>query len=170
MRSRAKRCKTCGKARYATKEAAELAIARLRLTTDVKRSYFDHGWWHVTSQTKAKSRRGNRNRQMANATRVLIILSCNHKKTMAENMIGKPVSCYQCNGELMRVKDVVIKEWHVRCHSCVYSRWCGLDRNTAKLAGNTHANSSRHQDIDVEFEDNPAAIRVLRKLRERSTI
>lgn len=44
-------CRICGKHRYATREAAEAAIARLSAVgRDETRAYYVHGWWHVTSQ------------------------------------------------------------------------------------------------------------------------
>lgn len=48
-------CEECGKHRYATRETAEkiLALSAGRREPGEKqerRAYYDHGWWHLTSQ------------------------------------------------------------------------------------------------------------------------
>jgi hypothetical protein len=50
-----RKCK-CGKFRYATREAAEDAVARLEgVGRDEERAYEAHGWWHITSKPGKKS-------------------------------------------------------------------------------------------------------------------
>jgi hypothetical protein len=43
-------CSVCGKRRYATREAAELVIARQSERRREQRAYLAHGWWHLTSK------------------------------------------------------------------------------------------------------------------------
>lgn len=57
---RNRRCRVCGKHRYATREAAEQAIAVMAAVgREERRAYPAHGWWHVTRQ----ERRGMRKRK-----------------------------------------------------------------------------------------------------------
>ena len=47
-------CEACGKHRYATRETAEMILGlsanrRGPGGKQERRAYFDHGWWHLTS-------------------------------------------------------------------------------------------------------------------------
>ena len=52
------RCVTCGKRRYATRQAAELQLRSLLLGpwhgTTGANAYHEHGWYHLTSGDKHK--------------------------------------------------------------------------------------------------------------------
>lgn len=44
-----RKCRVCGKRRYATSEAAMIVVERASERRKEKRAYYAHGWWHVTS-------------------------------------------------------------------------------------------------------------------------
>lgn len=95
-------------------------------------------------------------------TSVLVTLDCDHHRLVKVNAPMGRLWCFKCN-DARELKVVNLKEWHVRCGHCTFSRWVGFSSITANQIANAHCRQTEHVNISVQLEVNDNAV----KLRDR---
>jgi hypothetical protein len=97
------------------------------------------------------------------SVKILFILECGHVE-LALSVSGDHLWCGRC-ATMKLVKDVHVYEWHARCTSsgCTMSRYCGLSKDLARFLARGHSARRPSHLVNVEYEPNPVAIRVMEK-------
>lgn len=89
-------------------------------------------------------------------------LGCGHRARGPETLVSGQLRC-PYHHEQQLITGVVTMEWYVKCHTCRFARWAGLDKTTADLFANSHWRKNNAHKVDVFHRDNPAAVATAEK-------
>jgi hypothetical protein len=95
----------------------------------------------------------------------LYILACTHialSTAPPEDFLH----CYECQGMLRSIIGVHVYEWHAVCKGdCLYSKWCGLSQELARITAFHHQHEAK-----AEYAVNPAAEKEFKRLKDNGLL